>query len=158
MTKAGLAVQEVLEKKHSAGAVGKRIPRVEDLRIIRGKAGYTDDIELADQHYAAILSSPYPHAKIKSINIDKALSLPGVVRIITGEDVRKLTRPMSSRAADKSPTSHYIVAVGRVRYMGEPVAVVVAKNHYIATDAVDLIEVEYEPLPVVSSIEQAIQT
>ncbi|MEM0158162.1 MAG: xanthine dehydrogenase family protein molybdopterin-binding subunit [Thermoplasmataceae archaeon] len=157
MAKAGFATQQIFEERAKTSFVGKSVLREEDKRIVRGKAGYTDDIEMADQHYAAILSSPYPHARIKKINIERALSLPGVLRVVTGEEIKKLTKPLTSRAADKSPTSHYIMAVDRVRYMGEPVAVVVAKNNYIATDAVDLIEVEYEPLPVVSSIEQAIR-
>ncbi len=137
--------------------VGKRVPRIEDLRIVKGKAGYTDDIEMADQHYAAFLFSPYAHARIKSIDVSKALELPGVSLVITGKDIKELTKPMSSRAATKSPTSHYILAVDKVRYMGEPVAAVVARSKYVAADAAELIEVEYEPLKVVASIEDAMK-
>lgn len=137
--------------------VGKPVPRIEDLRIVKGKGGYADDIEMADQHYAAFLFSPYAHARIKSIDVSKALELPGVSLVITGKEIRELTKPMSSRAATKSPTSHYILAVDKVRYMGEPVAAVVASSKYIAADAAELIEVEYEPLKVVSSIEDALK-
>ena len=137
--------------------VGKAVKRVEDLKIIRGKGGYTDDLEMADQHYAAILSSPYAHAKIKRIDASKARELPGVIFVITGPEIAKITKPMTSRAATVSPKSHYIMANDKVRYMGEPVAAVVAKTKYIAHDAVELIEVEYEPLPVIASIEDAVK-
>lgn len=141
-------------KKHN---VGKAVPKIESLRIVKGKGGYTDDIEMADQHYAAFLFSPYAHAKIKSIDTSKAQELPGVSLVITGKEIKELTNPMTSRAATKSPTSHYLLAVDKVRYMGEPVAAVVAKNKYVAMDAVDLIEVEYEPLKPVPSIEEALK-
>ncbi|MEM4089722.1 MAG: xanthine dehydrogenase family protein molybdopterin-binding subunit [Thermoplasmatales archaeon] len=137
--------------------VGKAVLRLEDLKIVKGIRGYTDDIEFADQHYAAILHSPYAHAKILKIDVSKAIQLPGVLLVLTGKEIKSLTNPVSSRAAKKSPTSHYILAVDKVRYMGEPVALVVAKTKYIATDAVNLIDVEYEPLPVVSSIEAALK-
>jgi 2-furoyl-CoA dehydrogenase large subunit len=137
--------------------IGKPIERLEDFKIVRGKAGYTDDFEFPDQHYAAILHSPYAHAKIKSIDISKALSLPGVVACITGKEVAQRTPPITPRATQRTPTSHYIMAVEKVRYMGEPVALVVAKDKYIAHDALDLIEVEYEPLPVVTRIEEALK-
>ncbi len=150
--------QEPLHKtKTGSRNVGKPVKRVEDIRIVRGKGGYADDIELADQHYAAILSSPYAHALIRKIDVSKALELPGVVYVLTGADAARITKPMTSRAATKSPMSHYIMANEKVRYMGEPVAAVVAKTKYIAQDAVELIEVEYEPLPVVASIEEALK-
>ncbi|OWP56854.1 MAG: hypothetical protein B2I17_03590 [Thermoplasmatales archaeon B_DKE] len=137
--------------------VGKAVLRMEDLKIIKGIRGYTDDIEFANQHFAAVLSSPYAHAKIVKIDTSAASQLPGVILILTGKEIKSLTNPVSSRAATKSPTSHYILAVDKVRYMGEPVALVVATTKYIAADAVNLIEAEYEPLPVVSSIEDAMK-
>lgn len=145
------------EDGKKSGSVGKAVPRIEDLKIIRGKGGYADDIEFADQHYAAFHFSPFAHAKIKNIDISKALELPGVIYVLTGEEVKKITNPMKSRAATKSPTSHYILAVDKVRYMGEPVVAVVAKTKYIAADAIDLIDVEYDPLPVVATIEDAMK-
>ena len=151
-----LSVKETQRTKQSRN-IGKAVRRIEDQKIIRGKGGYTDDIELADQHYAAILSSPYAHAKIKRIDASKARELPGVIFVITGPEVAKITKPMTSRAATVSPRSHYIMANDKVRYMGEPVAAVVAKSKYIAHDAVDLIDVEYEPLPVLASIEDALK-
>lgn len=149
-----IAVQRDMGKRQN---VGKAVPRKEDLRIVKGKGGYADDIEMADQQYAAFVFSPYAHAKINSIDVSKALELPGVSLVLTGNEIRELTNPMSSRAATKSPTSHYILAVDKVRYMGEPVVGVVASDKYVAMDAVDLIEVDYEPLDVVASIEDAIK-
>ncbi|MDG6904472.1 MAG: xanthine dehydrogenase family protein molybdopterin-binding subunit [Nitrososphaerota archaeon] len=145
------------QQASQAKSIGTPVRRIEDLQILQGKAGYTDDFEFADQHHAAILTSPYAHAKIRRIDVSKALSLPGVVYVLTGEEVAVRTKPMIARAAGKSPTSHYIMAVGKVRYVGEPVAAVVAKDKYTARDAVELIEVEYEPLPVVASIAEALK-
>ena len=151
--------QVIAHPESSTGTknVGKAVLRFEDLKIIKGIRGYTDDIEFADQHYAALLSSPYAHARIIKIDVSKASQVPGVLLILTGKEIKSLTNPMSSRAATKSPTSHYILAVDKVRYMGEPVALVVAKSKYIAADAVSLIEAEYEPLPVVSNIEDSLK-
>jgi len=146
-------LQETIQRRYT----GRPVKRFEDLKIVRGQAGYTDDIDFADQHYAAILRSPYAHAKIRRIDVSKAQSLPGVIYVLTGDEVVAHTKPMESRAAPKSPTSHYIVAAGKVRYMGEPVAAVVAKDKYTAYDALELIEVDYEPLPVVTTIEDALK-
>ena len=137
--------------------VGKRVPKIESLRTLKGRGGYTDDMEMADQQHASFLFSPYAHAKIVKVDISKALKMPGVSLVLSGNEIRELTKPMTSRAATKSPTSHYLLAVDKVRYMGEPVAAVVAANRYLAQDAVEAIEVEYEPLPVVASIEDAIK-
>lgn len=149
-----LVLQKSKGKTHN---VGKAVPKMEATQLVKGKGGYTDDIEMADQHYASFLFSPYAHAKINSIDASKARELPGVSLVLTGEEIKELTNPMTSRAATTSPTSHYLLAVGKVRYMGEPVAAVVAKNKYIAQDAVDLIEVDYDPLPAVASIEDAVK-
>lgn len=149
-----LVLQKSKGKSHN---VGKRVPRIEDIRMVKGKGGYTDDIELADQHYAAFLFSPYAHAKINSIDVSKAQELPGVLLVLTGKEIKEITKPMTSRAATVSPTSHYLLAVDKTRYMGEPVAAVVATSKYIAQDAVDLIEVDYDPLPAVATIEDAVK-
>ncbi|MDG6923805.1 MAG: xanthine dehydrogenase family protein molybdopterin-binding subunit, partial [Nitrososphaerota archaeon] len=109
------------QQASQAKSIGTPVRRIEDLQILQGKAGYTDDFEFADQHHAAILTSPYAHAKIRRIDVSKALSLPGAAYVLTGEEVAVRTKPMIARAAGKSPTSHYIMAVGKVRYVGEPV-------------------------------------
>lgn len=153
MKSAVVAKQEIAATKN----VGKPLKRIEDLQLLVGKGGYTDDFEFADQQYAAILSSPHSHAKIVRIDTSKAESLPGVLYVLTGEEVASRTKPMSARATPKPPTSHYIMAVGKVRYMGEPVAAVVAKDKYTAYDALELIDVEYEPLPAVATIDEALK-
>ncbi len=149
--------QELSLVEQARRSVGKPVKRIEDLQVLQGKAGYMDDFEFADQYHAAILTSPYAHAKIMKIDASKARSLPGVLYVLTGDEVAARTKPLVSRAAAKSPTSHYIMAVGKVRYFGEPVAAVVAKDKYIAHDALELIDVEYEPIQVVSSIDQALE-
>lgn len=149
--------QELSYGKQRSKSVGEPVKRIEDLQLLQGRAGYMDDFDFADQHHAAILVSPYAHARIRKIDASKARDLPGVVYVLTGEEVVEKTKPLVSRAAAKSPTSHYIMAVGKVRYFGEPVAAVVAKDKYVAHDALELIDVEYEPLETISSIDQALK-
>ena len=133
--------------------VGKRYKRKEDLRLLVGEGKFVDDIQLARMKHAAIIRSPYPHALIKSIDTTQAEKLPGVRGILTGEDVKRMSKPFPCGVP--IPPKYYSCAVDKVRYVGEPVAVVVADTRYIAEDALDLIQVDYEPLPVVMDIEKA---
>jgi carbon-monoxide dehydrogenase large subunit len=137
--------------------VGSRIKRREDPRLIMGRGTYVDDIQLPRMTYAAILRSPYAHARILSINVDKAKALPGVVAVMTGADLQGKNVPCGWTLPDIKVAPHPALAVGKARYTGDAVAVVVAEERYIARDALDLIEVEFEPLPVVVDAEQAIQ-
>jgi len=137
--------------------VGSRIKRREDPRLIMGRGTYVDDIQLPRMTYAAILRSPYAHARIRSINVDKAKALPGVVAVIMGADLQGKNVPCGWTLPDIKVAPHPALAVGKVRYTGDAVAVVVAEERYIARDALDLIEVDFEPLPVVVDAEQAIQ-
>ena len=137
--------------------VGSRIKRREDPRLIMGRGTYVDDIQLPRMTYAAILRSPYAHARIRSINVDKAKALPGVVAVMTGADLQGKNVPCGWTLPDIKVAPHPALAVGKVRYTGDAVAVVVAEERYIARDALDLIEVDFEPLPVVVDAEQAIQ-
>lgn len=137
--------------------VGSRIKRREDPRLIMGRGTYVDDIQLPRMTYAAILRSPYAHARIRSINVDKAKALPGVVAVMTGADLQGKNVPCGWTLPDIKVAPHPALAVGKVRYTGDAVAVVVADERYIARDALDLIEVDFEPLPVVVDAEQAIQ-
>jgi aerobic carbon-monoxide dehydrogenase large subunit len=137
--------------------VGSRIKRREDPRLIIGRGTYVDDIQLPRMTYAAILRSPYAHARIRSINVDKAKALPGVVAVMTGADLQGKNVPCGWTLPDIKVAPHPALAVGKVRYTGDAVAVVVAEERYIARDALDLIEVDFEPLPVVVDAEQAIQ-
>ncbi len=137
--------------------VGKSIRRVEDPRFLLGRGGYVDDIVLPGMAHAAVLRSPLPHARIKSIDVSKAKSLPGVLAVVTGKEVTQLTNPMPDFGPDPSKHTWWVLAVDKVRYVGEPVAAVVATDRYIAEDACELIEVEYEPLPPVVDPEEAMK-
>jgi CO/xanthine dehydrogenase Mo-binding subunit len=127
--------------------IGQNMKRVEDPRLLTGQGRYIDDIELPNLLHAAVLRSSRAHARIKSISVVAAERLPGVFKVLTGQDIAKATGPLPCFA--NPPVEQRCVAVGKVRHVGEPVAVVVAENRYIAEDAIDLIEVEYEELPVV---------
>jgi aerobic carbon-monoxide dehydrogenase large subunit len=137
--------------------VGSRIKRREDPRMIMGRGTYVDDVQLPRMTYAAMLRSPYAHARIRSINVDKAKALPGVVAVLTGNDLQGQNVPCGWTLPDMKVAPHPALAIGKVRYTGDAVAVLVAEERYLARDALDLIEVDYEPLPVVVDAEKAIQ-
>jgi 2-furoyl-CoA dehydrogenase large subunit len=135
--------------------IGKSMKRKEDLRLLTGRGCFMDDIRLPNMKHAAILRSPYPHAWIKGIDVSQALQSPGVIGVLTGEEVAKMSQPFPVGVS--VPPKYYSCAVDKVRFVGEPVAVVVADDRYLAEDALDLIEVNYEPLPAVVDIEEAIK-
>ena len=127
---------------------GRAIERVEDAALLTGRGRYIDDLGvMAGTLYAAILRSPHAHAEIVAMHTGAAAALPGVAAVVTGADVMRLTTslPVGVRA----PIKCWPIATDRVRYVGEPVAVVVAKDRYIAEDALDLIEADYRLLPAV---------
>ena len=134
--------------------VGQPLKRREDRDLLLGQGSFIADLLFAHIHHAAILRSPYPHAKIRSIDTSAALKLPGVVGVITGEDARA-TRPFGVGVS--APVKYYCIAIDKVRFVGEPVAVVVATDRYVAEDALDLIQVDYEPLPAVVDPERALE-
>lgn len=135
--------------------IGKPIERKEDARLVSGEGTYIDDMSpLPNIHHAAVLRSPHAHALIKKIHVAKALKLPGVIGVITGKEVEALTNPFP--VGVKVPIKYYPMAIDKVRFVGEAVAVVVARNRYIAEDALSLIKVEYEPLDPVVDIEEAL--
>lgn len=137
--------------------VGKRIRRKEDPRLITGTATYVDDIQMPGMHYAGILRSPHAAARIKSISTDAASQHPGVVAVFTGRDVEGVGPvPCGASLPGLRVPHHSILAKDRVYFVGHPVAVVVARDRYIAADAIDLVEVDYEQLPAVSDPEKAI--
>src|SRR5438105_14100775 len=134
--------------------IGKSIRRIEDPRFLTGRGHYVDDIRLPGMLHAATLRSPYAHAWIKSIDVEAARKLPGVVAVVTGSEAAELCNPMPDFGP--APDKHVwrCLAAGEVRYSGEYVAAVVAESRYVAEDARDLVEVEYEPLtPVVDPLE-----
>ncbi|MEE8394859.1 MAG: molybdopterin cofactor-binding domain-containing protein, partial [bacterium] len=135
--------------------VGRPVARKEDIRLVRGEASYVDDLDM-DCYHAAILRSPYPHARIKNIDTSRAAALPGVLGFVTGEEIEKQTQPVAARAITR-PAVQYVMAVGKVRYVGEAVVAVVAVDAYIAHDALDLIDVDYELLQPVVRIGDAVK-
>jgi len=140
--------------------IGTSIKRREDPRLITGEAKYLDDIQLPGMLHAAILRSPYAHARIKRINTEKAAALPGVVAVFTGADFKDLPPlPCAWQAGGvkNNVNTPRVLEIDKVTFTGAGVAVVVAENRYIAEDALGLIEVDYEPLPVVVDAEKATQ-
>lgn len=128
--------------------LGKAIERVEDPALLTGRGKYTDDMPVPrGTLHAAVLRSPHAHAEIRAIDIARAAALPGVIRVLIGEDIKKHSAPFL--IVVKEPMDQWCLAVQRVRFVGEAVAVVVAEDRYIAEDALDLIEVDYSPLPAV---------
>ncbi len=144
-----------MPEKQQKKWVGTGMKRKEDLRLLTGRGRFMDDIYLPNMKHAAILRSPYPHAWIKGLDISPALNVPGVRGVLTGNDVAAMSQPFP--VGVPIPPKYYSCAVDKVRFVGEPVAVVVADNRYIAEDALDMIEVEYDPLPVVMDIEAAVE-
>lgn len=128
--------------------VGRPVPRGEDAALLTGQARFTDDLDPAPGAlHAAIVRSPYPHARITAFDASAALALPGVVAVIGPDEVRAELAPFPLSLKINMP--YYPAATDRVRYVGEPVAVVVAADRYLAEDAADLVEVRYRTLPVI---------
>jgi carbon-monoxide dehydrogenase large subunit len=139
--------------------VGTSMKRKEDPRFIQGRGSYVANLKLANMAYLAIKRSPYAHAVIKKIDTSKASTLPGVLGVFTGEDTSDVG-PMPSGwnpPGIKVPPQR-VLQTDKVRHVGDRVAMVVAENPYIAQDALDLIEVDYEPLPCRKGVEKFIRT
>lgn len=140
--------------------IGASVKRKEDSRFLTGRGTYIDDIALPGMLYASILRSPYAHAAIKSIDVSRAVANPSVVDVLTGKEVKELTDPLGENEWLGEPARRiedYILAVDKVRFVGEPVAVVVATGRAEAKDAAELIEVDYDPLPPVMDPEEAMK-
>lgn len=131
--------------------VGARVNRREDRRFLTGNGSYVDDYRSPGLLHAAFLRSPHAHAQIKHIETATAQARSGVVAVVTGDELARLAKPVraASRMSQYRETGFPPLAVDKVRYMGEAVAVVVAENRYIAEDALEDILVDYEPLPAV---------
>ncbi len=138
--------------------IGKPMKRKEDPRLIQGLGHYVDDIALPNMHHACFVRSPYAHAKIRSVDVSRARVAPGVVLVLTGRDVADTVGPVPCAAVipDMKQATRPVLATDRVRFAGEAVAMVVGTDRYAARDAVDLVEVEYEPLTAVVDPEKAI--
>ncbi len=136
--------------------IGERIKRREDPRLIQGRATYVDDIKLPGMLHLAFKRSDIAHGKIKRIDTTAAAAMEGVELVLTGAQVAEFLPPMPIGTPFPSP-DHHAIAHDTVRYQGEPVAVVVARDRYLARDAADAIVVEYNPLPAVMDPEKAMQ-
>jgi carbon-monoxide dehydrogenase large subunit len=133
-------------------------------RLAAGNGFYVDDIQLPNMAHCIFVGSPYAHAKIKRIDASQALTVAGVLAVITGKEVVELMDPLPATSNYAAIGWHwrtpkaYPIAADKVRYQGEPVAVVVAEHLYIARDAAELIDIEYEPLPALSDLNEAMQS
>ncbi|MCI5038637.1 MAG: aerobic carbon-monoxide dehydrogenase large subunit, partial [Donghicola eburneus] len=149
---AGVARDQRVE---ALGGMGCKRKRVEDARFTQGKGNYVDDIKLPGMLFGDFVRSPYAHARIKSIDTSAALALDGVVAVLTADDLRPLgLHWMPTLAGDKQ----MVLADGKVLFQGQEVAYVVAKDRYIAADAVELIDVDYEELPVIVDPFESLQS
>ncbi|MGH2410497.1 MAG: xanthine dehydrogenase family protein molybdopterin-binding subunit [Chloroflexota bacterium] len=145
----------------TAPLVGQSVRRKEDPRLISGQGRYLDDIHLPNTVHAALLRSPHGHARILSIDTSRARALPGVVAIYTGADLKDTANPLpcafTAGGVPNNLPPHRALAIDKARYVGDGIAVVVAEDEYLAHDALDLIEVEYEVLPAVVDAEKALE-
>ena len=137
--------------------VGRALPRLEDEALLRGEGRFVDDLDpVPNVRHAAILRSLVPHARIRGLDASAALELPGVVGVLTGADVAAMSRPFP--AGIDSGVEYLAAAHEVTRYAGEPLAVVVADDRYLAEDAVELIQVDYEPQEPVLDVEHAVES
>src|SRR5499426_2783306 len=145
-------------ERTTAGFIGAAIRRVEDAPLITGKGCYTEDIQLPGMLHLAFLRSPYPHAKIISIDTSAAKTMAGVIAVVTGNDLgEQLHVPAFQMVPGMKIPPHPLLARGAVHAAGTPVAAVVAESHVLAQDAANAIDVEYEALPAVVDAEKALE-
>ena len=145
--------------------IGQGIKRVEDVRLLRGRGRYLDDVNVPGQTYAVVVRSPHAHARLLAIDVSAAQRAPGVVAVFTGADLAKdglgtMVMTLKRKRPDGSPMfarPHRGLTQDRVRYVGDPIALVVAETRAQAEDAVDLVQVDYEPLPSVTATAEAPQ-
>ncbi len=141
--------------------VGKEVPSLTNARLVAGKGTFVDDISLPGTTYAAVLRSPYAHARIRSVGTTRAAALDGVLCVVTGVEVKERMNPIpetyDTAAVGAKGVKWYALCVDRARYVGEAVAAVVAEDRFTAYAALDLIEVDYEELPVVADPEEAMK-
>ena len=147
-----LTMDPEVDLKHPPGAnrwIGQPIRRVEDPRLLTGLGQFVDDIPCPGALHMALLRSDHPHARILNVNVQKAAAMPGVHGVYLWDDVKEFIKPAiaTSRMAGYQPTAIHALAHGFVHFVGEPVVAVLAQNRYQAEDALEHIEIEYEPLP-----------
>ncbi|HZS33787.1 MAG TPA: molybdopterin cofactor-binding domain-containing protein [Methylomirabilota bacterium] len=145
--------------------MGAEVKRREDPRLISGTGTYTGDVVLPGLHHVVFVRSPHPHARIRGIDASAARRRPGVVAVVTGEELRASCGPVpvdeASTEGGQGETTigrkHYPLSIGRVRYVGEAVAAVVATSEAVAADAAGEVEVDWEPLPAVADVLAALR-
>ncbi|MAJ92604.1 MAG: xanthine dehydrogenase family protein molybdopterin-binding subunit, partial [Rhodospirillaceae bacterium TMED63] len=138
--------------------IGKPVTRLEDRRLLTGAGSYIDDVKLPGISTMAILRSPYAHARIRSIDLESARAMEGVIDAFCAADLDAQFPVIPLRLAPFDGFERFLqrpIAIDKVRYVGEPVAVVIAEDRYVAEDALELIEVEFDQLPTITTIEQA---
>jgi len=146
--------------------IGQPVRRVEDQRFLTGRGRFVDDIQLAHQAHGAVLMSPHAHARIERIDVKAALASPGVLCVLTGEDAKAdrlggippAFMPEDMGGPKGYRTARPLLAAGKVRHVGERVAFVVAETLEQARSAAELIEIDYEVLPAVVNVEDAVQS
>ena len=139
--------------------IGAPLRRREDVRFVTGRGQYLDDVRLPNMLHAAILRSPHAHARVRGVDATAALALEGVIAVFTHADMADLMKPIPMRVFPLPGLDNYLqtpLSADTVRHAGEAVAVVVAESRYLAEDALDVIEVDYEPLPAVASVSDAL--
>jgi aerobic carbon-monoxide dehydrogenase large subunit len=141
--------------------IGQPVPSLTNTKLVAGRGRFVDDIQLPGMTYAAILRSPFAHARIRFVDASAAEALPGVLYVLTGREVAESMNPIpetyDTAAVGAKGVRWYALCVERARYVGEAVAAVVAEDKFTAYAALDLIEVDYEELPVVSDPERAME-
>ena len=138
-------------KKPGLSVAGRDAVRLDAVEKVSGKAFYTGDLELPGMAYARILRSPLPHARIRKVDAGRARALPGVIDVLTRDDLGGLDYRYGATYKDQS-----VVAVDKVRYVGDPVAAVLSADELAAEEALELIDVEYEELPFVDTVDDAL--
>ena len=144
----------------SQANIGAPMIRREDVRFLTGRATFVDDIKLPHMLHAAVLRSPHAHARIRSIDTTAASALAGVEAVFTYDNMAPCAKTIPVRLYPLPGLERFLqhpLAHDKVRYVGEPIALVVAVNRYVAEDALDVIEVDYEPLPVVATMQDALR-
>ena len=139
--------------------IGKPVTRLEDQRLLTGAGQYIDDVKLPGMATMAILRSPYAHGRVRGIDLDAARTLDGVIDAFCAADLDADLPVIPLRLAPFDGFERFLqkpIAVDKVRYVGEPIAVVVAEDRYIAEDALELIDIAVEPLPAVVTVDQAV--
>src|SRR5213080_5365726 len=159
-TRSVVSVRSLEERKtvtttNSHTWIGKDIKRQEDPDLLTGRAVYTNDVRLPGMLHAAVLRSPYAHARIVSIDTSAAKKVPGVHAVLTGREATEVLDPLPAFCAE--PVVEHAIAVDKVRYAGEAVVAVAAESRYLAEDALELVQIEWEPLPPVIDVLEAMK-